>query len=162
MLFRSGCATGNWPHVPIQQGAGPAIDAWFGDWDVGGATPLASVLDYLSTHVDDIWGAGHGDGYAVVLSDGADTCDCSQFDRDEQPEDNVRCVSDLLTASTRALAAQRIHTHVIGYAYADDPRELEAIAANGDTGADMPLSAGSEASLTLAFEQILRDVKYCQ
>ncbi|MCK6572783.1 VWA domain-containing protein [Myxococcota bacterium] len=157
-----GCASGDWPHVPIQPDAGPAIDAWFAGWDVGGATPISSTMEYMAANVDALWGAERGDGYLIVLSDGADTCSCSLYDEERQAEERIACIADELTTATQSLATQGIHTYVIGYAYGDDPTQLEVMAANGDTETGEYLVAGSEASLTLVFDQILRDVKFCQ
>lgn len=157
-----GCASGDWPHVPIQADAGPAIDTWFAGWDVGGATPISSTMEYMAAHVDALWGAERGDGYLIVLSDGADTCSCGLFDEERQAAQRIACIADELTMATQSLATQGIHTYVIGYAYGDDPTQLEVIAANGDTETGEYLVAGSEASLTLVFDQILRDVKFCQ
>lgn len=158
--FFAGCSTGsNWPHVAIQEDAGPVLDDWWATHDVNGATPLRSAVRWMSENVDQVWGPTSDAGFLIVLSDGEDKCACSIYEND--PDKRSECVAEELVEYTQDLLDQGIRTYVIGYNYFGNPIELNAIAENGGTDQSEFIFAGSEETLTNVFNQLLGDIKNC-
>ncbi len=150
-LFGGSAVT--WPHVPISITGAADIEAWFASNDAsGGATPLASSIEWFSENPAAVWGAVPENGYLIVMSEGADTCRC---------DDGDDCAVELRNA-TSALLAAGVRTYVIGYRFGDSPSSLNAIAENGGTSITEFIYAGSEETLTDAFETIVADVKLCE
>jgi hypothetical protein len=161
--FLYGCSSGEmneWPHVPIQRDAAGPIGNWFGTNGVAGATPLLGALQYMAEHSGTIWNREEA-GYLVVISDGLDTC-TSRCEDDEEEEQDPHCTAELIQPAVRQLLADGVKTYVIGYNFTEDPIQLDTIAAEGGTGLDGFVFAGSEASLTSVFEQFVRDIKFCR
>jgi hypothetical protein len=152
-----------WPHVPIQTNAAPALQRWFASNDnAGGATPLISTIEWFADNVDRVWSVPEN-GYLLVMTEGADTCTCSN-DTDPRPggQDRTECLVENGSAATRALVARGVKVYVIGYNYSEEPEALNAIASNGGTSITEFVPAGGEAGLTNAFEAIVSDAKLCQ
>ena len=70
-------------------------------------------------------------------------------------------MAEELVEYTTDLLDQGIRTYVIGYNYFGNPLELNAIAENGGTDQQEFIWAGSEETLTNAFNQLLGDIKDC-
>jgi hypothetical protein len=152
----------DWPHVAIDVDGASQIDAWFDANDAaGGATPLISTIEWMSEHVEVIWGAVPENGYLIVMTEGADTCRCDQPDGSISEADYRDCLVEGLGEATQALLAAGIRTYVIGYQYGDAPEALNAIAENGGTALTEFIYAGNEETLIDAFEAVLTDAKLC-
>jgi len=147
------------PHVPLQDNAGPAIDGWFEENKPAGSTPLYTAMNWVTDNVGVIWGSSPQSSYLVLLSDGEDTCTCSQYD--DEPEKRAECVAEKLEPVVKGLTQQGVKTFVIGYAYSGPDIELNVIAQNGGTDQDEWIYAGDEATLTEAFGQLISDIKFC-
>ena len=160
-----GCSIANgWPHIPLQQNAETAIESWLNqNGAAGGATPLVSTLEWFTVNADTVWGPYPQSAYLIVMSEGMDTCSCSQYDRNDffEEQDWADCVEDELSDAIASLLAAGVRTYVIGYKYFDSEELLNAIAANGGTSLSQFLFAGSETSLVDAFDTVNTDLKLC-
>lgn len=144
----------DWPHVEIQEDAGPVIETWFDDTPIAnGSTPLISTIEWFGDNARAVWGDDRRGAYLVVLSEGADTCRCD--------EGETACLVAGLGNATYDLLTAGVKTYVIGYRYGDAPGALEAIAENGGTALVDPVLAGDETGLIEAFGAILADAKAC-
>lgn len=150
----SGCGlTGEWPQVPIGVRGRRDIVDWLAITEPRGDTPLVRALDQLQRRRDAVFGPGRP-GHVVVLSDGRDSCGCLA------PGDG--CEVDELTAAAEALRATAVQTHVIGYAFDDDPSQIDALAAAGGGPRAQHIPAGDEESLREVFATLVDDLKACR
>jgi len=147
------------PPVPLQDGAGDLIEAWFNQNDPAGATPLLKAMEWVDDNVATIFGATPENAYIVLLSDGEDKCACSNLDTD--PVARAQCVSDDLAPVVQHIASQKVGVFVVGYAYAGPDIELTTIAQNGGTQQTTWINVGSEETLTQAFGDLIDDLKFC-
>jgi len=147
----------DWPHVPISTDGAAEIDLWFSSNDIaGGATPLVATIEWFADNAEFIWGAGRDSAHLIILSEGADTCRCSNSSPDQE-----RCWTTQLSAATQRLHAAGVYVYVIGYRFADAPAALNAIAEHGGTPFTTFISAGNETTLTAAFGDVIQNVKLC-
>ena len=122
-----------------------------------------STLEWFAQNSDAVWGPNPQSAYLVVMTEGMDTCDCSQYDRDDffEVNDWEECVSDELSSATAQLRTAGIRTYAVGYKYFESEDLLNAIALEGGTSFTEFLFAGSEGMLVDAFETVITDLKLC-
>jgi len=143
-----------WPHVPITLDGAAQIDTWFAENDLAnGSTPLIATVEWFGENVEAIWGEFPENGHLIVMSEGADTCQC---------DENAACIADALANATLRLAGQGVNVYVIGYNFSASREILNAIAENGGTPFTEFIPAGNEATLTEAFSAVVGNAKICQ
>lgn len=153
----SACNTNPTPAVALADATMPAILSWFDIHEPYGQTPLVDAYQAVVNNAGSIFGSEGG--AVVILSDGADTCKYSNIL--DPVENSALKVADLTAAATGLYSNHDIKTYVIGYQYAGDAAQLDALATNGGTDATGYTEAGSESELASALVDVLEDLKLC-
>ena len=147
----------DWARVSVATSNGETIDDWFADNpDTYRSTPLVAVLEWIVDNTDEVWGDAGTAKYLVVISDGNDSCACS-----DSGSSDSDCVTSALAEATSSLNEAGVLTYVIGFHFSGEPEELNTIAENGGTAWTSYVEAGSEEELTDAFGFLLDDFKLC-
>jgi len=122
-------------------------------------TPLCSGMDMFNspTYAPNFT-EGDGDRFLLVVSDGQEECNGSDFPTtcgsSPQYSGAVDVVSELL--------GNGIKTFVIGFGSGADPTQLNVIAANGGTDFNQYIEATDGTALQAAFEAIASAVVNCE
>jgi hypothetical protein len=133
--------------VPWTLGDSDPFNQWFQDHNATGSTPLVDAVGNVLTYAPLLF--GEKGGVLVVLSDGGDTC----FN-----EDKIYALTNYAAA---LFVNFNVVSYVIGYNFAGNTDQLNAIAANGGSEFKTYFPAGNEEELSKAFDSIVGDLKLC-
>ena len=157
-----GCSTERGgPHVGVQPNASPAIEQWFMDnGAAGGATPLIRTMEWIADNVTTLYPSPNSRSL-IIMTEGLDRCTCREDDDDFRNNRYETCLRNELADATNRLVAEGVDVYVIGYKFVESSEILNVIASNGNTDFSEFIFAGSEETLTNAFDSIIFDVKRC-
>ena len=159
-----GCSTATgWPNVPMVANASARMNDWLNtNGPAGGATPLIASMEWVADNIDIVFPSPNSRSL-IVMTEGLDRCSCDPDDDRRGARGSYEdCLIDELGEVTDRLVAQAVDVYVIGYRFSESQEVLNTIAARGNTRFEQYIPAGSEESLTNAFQSIVMDLKACQ